>query len=293
MSVVGSARRGRQCSRSRYTNQPSVGSHSIADAVKHTAVAPHSTRPTQTRLIGRMRAAPAGVADTATAGKTLAGARTTLSGAGTTLSGAGTALAGVAAGADARGSVPPAGVEEAARDDVVVAGAIHAEADGAGAAAALGALLLLLGALGVPCRWPPADSGRMLAGLRAMVSPLASTCTWERWLSSSHRRTRPVFPFRSARFSSEWISMESPGRAVQAPSIGERRVKLVGKKSVPAQYSQRGWVLIDRRRNWVARCIEQHRFLKVNDDTLIHRLAPEGPIDGVSFVSLIVSLRML
>jgi hypothetical protein len=34
-------------------------------------------------------------------------------------------------------------------------------------------------------------------------------------------------------------------------------------------------------------------FQEVNDDTLIHRLAPEGPIDGVSFVSLIVSLRML
>jgi hypothetical protein len=147
---------------------------------------------------------------------------------------AGMALAaGAGAGADARGSVPPAGVEEAARDDVAVEEAIRAEANGAAAAAALGALLLLLGALGVPCRWPPAASGRTLAGLRAMVSPLASTCTWERWLSSSHRRTRPVFPFRSARFSSEWISTASPGSAVQAPSIGERRVKLVGNVSTP------------------------------------------------------------
>jgi len=85
--------------------------------------------------------------------------------------------AGAGAGADARGSVPPAGVEEAARDDVASEEAIRAEANGAAAAAALGALLLLPGALGVPCRWPPAASGRTLAGLRAMVSPLASTCT--------------------------------------------------------------------------------------------------------------------
>jgi hypothetical protein len=142
-----------------------VGSHSIADAVKRTAVDPHSARPTQTRLIWRRRAAPAGVADAATAGTMLACA-------------AGMALAaGAGAGADARGSVPPAGVEEAARDDVAVEEAIRAEANGAAAAAALGALLLLLGALGVPCRWPPAASGRTLAGLRAMVSPVASTCT--------------------------------------------------------------------------------------------------------------------
>jgi hypothetical protein len=85
--------------------------------------------------------------------------------------------AGMALAAGARGSVPPAGVEEAARDDVAVEEAIRAEANGAATAAALGALLLLPGALGAPCRWPPAASGRTLAGLRAMVSPLASTCT--------------------------------------------------------------------------------------------------------------------